>query len=260
MIEKSARFRVGILANVVSIFSAFCWIPLPRFVEFCLTRSLGDHSPAPHLAALLSYMVWILYGFVHPNSILLITSNVTCSLIVLYHLLLFTICSKSWNNVRRKVFALVILEIVFVGIVATTVLTLVHDTKLRSHIIGMIAMICQLGTYAYPISYMKLTITTRDLDHLNVLFATLSILSTTFWATYACDPPDWYLIVPNVVGCFLAVMELCLEGSPCGSYSHKSIARNLEFSRTASSPNGSCDVEVQSPISGTAGNSDNMKN
>ncbi|KAL9253628.1 hypothetical protein AKJ16_DCAP05169, partial [Drosera capensis] len=93
--------------------SFFSW---PRFVEFCLTRSLGDHSPASHLAALLSYLVWILYG--------------------------------------RKVTALVLLEIIFVGIVATSVLTLVPDTKLRSHIIGMIAMSCQFGTYASPILHM----------------------------------------------------------------------------------------------------------
>lgn len=47
-----------------------------------------------------------------------------------------------------KVIAILILEIIILGVVAAFVLIVAHETKLRSHIVGIVTVICHVGTFA----------------------------------------------------------------------------------------------------------------
>jgi solute carrier family 50 (sugar transporter) len=124
-----------------------------------------QYSPVPYIATLLNCMIWVLYGLplVHPHSMLVITINGTGLVIELTYVTLFLLCSRG--AARRKVFLLVVTEIVFVGVVAVLVLNLAHTYERRSMIVGILGVLFGIGMYAAPLSIMvRATGTTSIID------------------------------------------------------------------------------------------------
>ncbi|KAL9264570.1 Bidirectional sugar transporter SWEET7-like protein [Drosera capensis] len=117
----------------------------PTFVNIYKKGSVEQYSPVPYLATFFNCMLWVLYGlpFVHPNSILVITINGAGTFI------------EVPNNKRLKLIVIAVLEVVFVGVVAVAVLSLVHGTKDRSRVIGIIAIVGNIMMYAAPLSVMN---------------------------------------------------------------------------------------------------------
>lgn len=99
-------------------------------------------------------MVWVLYGLpiVHPNSTLVWTINGTGVAIETVYLLLFLIYSDKKR--RFKVLQIVLAEVVSIALLATLVLTLVHTTKKRTAIVGIVAIVFNTMMYASPLSVM----------------------------------------------------------------------------------------------------------
>lgn len=167
-------------------------------------------SPTQHLIAFLNCKLWVLYGppFVHPDNLFLIISNGIGCLISLVYLLLFAIYSKSLNY-RRNVISYMILEVIFVGVVAT-VLNLAHDIKLCSQMVGVLAMISHLGLYATELPSMMLVIKTKSIEHLNPARWNAYFMGCFMWCAYALQPWNLYLFVPNVVLAIVAFAQLTL--------------------------------------------------
>ncbi|GAB2228270.1 hypothetical protein Droror1_Dr00010100 [Drosera rotundifolia] len=119
----------GSLGILSSVAFAFLLIPSSINVRFWTSWTVGDHSPTVHLFALLNSMLWVLYAlpFVQPNNFV-ITSSAAGSLIAVFYLVLFAMYSKSWNENRRKVISILVLEIIVVGVTATAVFSVVQDT------------------------------------------------------------------------------------------------------------------------------------
>jgi len=111
-------------------------------------------SPAPYLATMINCMVWVLYGLpmVHPNSTLVWTINGTGVAIEMVYLLLFLIYSDKKG--RFKVLQILLVEVVSIALLATLVLTLVHTTKKRTAIVGIVAIVFNTMMYASPLSVM----------------------------------------------------------------------------------------------------------
>lgn len=90
--------------------------------------------------------------FVHPNSLLVVTTNGTGVVIEVAYLVIFLMYSDSRK--RLKVALMVLLEIVVFGGLVLFVLTLVHTTKKRSTIVGSISVAANILMYAAPLSVM----------------------------------------------------------------------------------------------------------
>lgn len=116
--------------------------------------SVEQFSPVPYLATFVNCMIWVFYGlpFVHPHSILVITINGAGIVIESVYLLLFLFYSN--RNKRIKIVLIILAELVFVGVLAVLVLTLAHTTKVRSNIVGSIAIVGNIMMYAAPLSVM----------------------------------------------------------------------------------------------------------
>lgn len=70
---------------------------------------------------------------------------------LVYLLLFIRYCDRKK---RLQVLLVMVVELVVVGAVAFLVLTLAHTTKLRSTIVGSIAMLGNVIMYAAPLSVM----------------------------------------------------------------------------------------------------------
>lgn len=126
----------------------------PTFHVIRKKKSVEQFSPVPYLATFINCALWILYGLpvVHPHSLLVITINGAGFLIELVYLIMFVLYSDKKGKI--KVMLIILLEFLFVSILAVLVLTLAHSTKLRSAIVGSICMVGNVMMYASPLAVM----------------------------------------------------------------------------------------------------------
>ncbi|PSS11217.1 Bidirectional sugar transporter like [Actinidia chinensis var. chinensis] len=150
--RDTVRTAVGVLGNIISFILFMS--PMPTFVQIFKKGSVEQYSAAPYLGTLINCGLWMLYGLpmVHPHSFLVITINASGMVVELAYLLLFLRYSDQRAKVR--VLVLMLVELVVIVGVAFLALTLAHTTKLRSTIVGSVAMMGNVIMYAAPLSVM----------------------------------------------------------------------------------------------------------
>lgn len=130
----------------------------PTFYGIWKKKTVGQYSSVPYLATFVNCALWVLYGLpmVHPRSILVVTINGTGFAIEIVYLSLFLIYSHS-SKKRVWIAAAVVVECVFMAVLALLVLTLAHTTTVRSAVVGGIAIAGNVAMYASPLSIMVST-------------------------------------------------------------------------------------------------------
>ncbi|CAI9291073.1 unnamed protein product [Lactuca saligna] len=206
--SEFARTAVGIIGNVIALILFLS--PVPTFIQIVKKRTVEQFSPVPYLATFINCGVWVLYGLpvVHPHSFLVITINGTGLLIETVYLLLFLIyCDRKQ---RIKMLLIIAGELVFLGVLSALVLTVAHSTKVRSDIVGSIAIVGNIMMYASPLSVMKLVITTKSVEYMPFFLSLFSMLNGISWTIYALIRFDPYIVIPNGLGSLLGITQLIL--------------------------------------------------
>ncbi|KAI3804491.1 hypothetical protein L1987_26067 [Smallanthus sonchifolius] len=203
-----ARTAVGIIGNVTALILFLS--PVPTFIQIVKKGTVEQFSPVPYLATFVNCGIWVLYGLplVHPHSLLVITINGAGFLIETVYLLLFLIYSA--RKQRIKVLLIMLAELVFLGVLALLVLTVAHTTKVRSNIVGSIAIVGNIMMYAAPLSVMKLVITTKSVEYMPFFLSLFSMLNGISWTIYALIRFDPYIVIPNGLGSLFGVVQLIL--------------------------------------------------
>ncbi|KAM0916796.1 hypothetical protein ACQ4PT_009938 [Festuca glaucescens] len=146
------RTVLGVIGNVTSM--ALVLSPVPTFYGIWKNKTVEQYSSLPYLAALLNYMMWLLYGLpaVQPHNMLIITMSVIGIAIELHYIALFL--AYSVGAARRRVIFILLAEVAFVATVTALVLNLAHTHTLRSMVIGILCVFIETGMYAAPLSIM----------------------------------------------------------------------------------------------------------
>ncbi|XP_076890478.1 bidirectional sugar transporter SWEET4-like [Bidens hawaiensis] len=221
-----ARTAVGVIGNVIALILFLS--PVPTFIQIVKKGAVEQFSPVPYLATFANCMIWVLYGLpmVHPHSILVITINGAGFVIEAAYLLLFLIYSN--RNKRIKIVLIALVELVFVGVLALLVLTVAHTTKVRSNIVGTIAIVGNIMMYASPLSVMKLVITTKSVEYMPFFLSLFSALNGISWTAYGLIRFDPYIVIPNGLGSLLGISQLILYAT-----FYKSTQQQLAERKTA---------------------------
>ncbi|XP_022737956.1 bidirectional sugar transporter SWEET7-like [Durio zibethinus] len=206
---NTIRNVVGITGNVISLFLFLS--PVPTFVRIWKKASVEQFSPVPYLATLINCMLWVIYGLpmVHPNSTLVITINGTGTAIEVVYLTLFLIFSHDKKK-RLKVLLILLVELIFIAVVTTLVLTIVHTTERRSMVVGILAILFNIMMYAAPLSVMKLVISTKSVEYMPFFLSLASFANSVAWVTYALLPFDPFIAIPNGLGTLFSLAQLLL--------------------------------------------------
>lgn len=204
----AARTVVGIIGNIISLFLFLS--PVPTFVRIWKKKSVEQYSAVPYLATLVNCLVWTLYGLpmVHPGSILVVTINGSGTAIECAYIILFLIfCDKKK---RLKVVLVVLLELIFIGVLALLVLSLAHTHKKRSTVVGTICILFNIMMYASPLAVMKLVISTKSVEFMPFFLSFASLANGVAWTTYALIRFDPFITIPNGLGTLFGVAQLIL--------------------------------------------------
>ncbi|CAD6237931.1 unnamed protein product [Miscanthus lutarioriparius] len=204
----AARNVVGIIGNVIS-FGLFL-SPAPTFWRILKARDVEEFKPDPYLATLLNCMLWVFYGIpvVHPNSILVVTINGIGLVIEAIYLTIFFIYSDGKK--RKKAFAILAVEILFVVAVVLGVILGAHTHEKRSMIVGILCVIFGSMMYASPLTIMGKVIKTKSVEYMPFLLSLVSFLNGCCWTAYALIRFDLYVTIPNALGAFFGLIQLIL--------------------------------------------------
>lgn len=204
----AARNVVGIIGNVIS-FGLFL-SPVLTFWRIYKAKDVEEFKPDPYLATLLNCMLWVFYGIpvVHPNSILVVTINGIGLVIEAVYLTIFFLYSDSQK--RKKAFAILAVEILFMLAVVLGVILGAHTHEKRSMIVGILCVIFGSMMYASPLTIMSRVIKTKSVEYMPFLLSLVSFLNGCCWTAYALIRFDLYVTIPNALGAFFGLIQLIL--------------------------------------------------
>ncbi|XP_024997052.1 bidirectional sugar transporter SWEET4-like [Cynara cardunculus var. scolymus] len=205
---EAIRTILGVAGNITAV--TLFLSTVPTFLVIWKKRSVEQYSPVPYLASFFNCGLWVLYGmpFVHPHSLLVVTTNGAGVAIELVYLLIFLMCSDKRK--RLKVALIMLLEILFFGVLVILMLIVVHTPQQRSTIVGSISVAANILMYAAPLSVMKLVITTKSVEYMPFLLSLFCFSNGLCWFLYALVPFDPFIAVPNGIGALLGILQLVL--------------------------------------------------
>ncbi|KAI3804492.1 hypothetical protein L1987_26068 [Smallanthus sonchifolius] len=206
--EETVRTTLGVAGNLTAV--TLFLSTMPTFYRILKKGSVEQYSPVPYLASFFNCGLWVLYGmpFVHPHSLLVVTTNGAGVGIEIGYLVIFLVCSDTRK--RLRVALIVLLEILVFGGLVLLVLTVVHTTQKRSAIVGSISVAANILMYASPLSVMKLVIKTKSVEYMPFLLSLFCFCNGLCWFVYAFFPFDPFIAVPNGIGALLGILQLIL--------------------------------------------------
>ncbi|KAK9122180.1 hypothetical protein Syun_019797 [Stephania yunnanensis] len=159
---------------------------------------------------------------VHPHSILVITINGTGLVIELIYVILFIVYSDGKK--RLRVLGVLVGEVVFVGVVALLVLTLVHTHERRSLVVGALCVFFGTIMYVAPLVVM---LEEETGDHyaergIHALFPLIRIIHQRPVLDLLRPHP-----IPNSLGSLFGLAQLILYAT-----FYKSTRRQLEAKKS----------------------------
>ncbi|KAL5796952.1 hypothetical protein ACOSQ2_001772 [Xanthoceras sorbifolium] len=206
---EAARNVVGIIGNVIS-FGLFL-SPAPTFWRIIKRKSVEEFQPYAYIATCLNCMFWILYGLpvVHPDSTLVVTINSVGLVLELIYLTIFCIYDHQ-NKGRKKVVLGLLVEVVFVGIVAVITFTCFHTHVKRSLVVGVICDVFNIIMYASPLSIVKKVITTKSVEYMPFFLSLAGFANGAIWTAYALIKLDLYILISNGLGTVFGLIQLII--------------------------------------------------
>ncbi|XP_074289745.1 bidirectional sugar transporter SWEET4 [Silene latifolia] len=202
------RSVIGAIGNAISVFLFIS--PTPTFVSIYKRKSVEEYRADPYLATTMNCMLWVFYGLpiVHPNSILVVSTNASGLAIQIVFLTVFFIYSDK--NGRLKVLGWIAAEISFMIIVIVITLLCFHTTEKRSFFVGILCVIFCLGMYVSPLTIMRKVMKTKSVKYMPFWLSVGNFANGVIWTIYAFLPLDQWILIPNGLGAISGAAQLML--------------------------------------------------
>ncbi|KAI5071462.1 hypothetical protein GOP47_0013713 [Adiantum capillus-veneris] len=200
---KLAALILGILGNALSmlVFAS----PMPTFWRILRKRSTESFSAFPYICTLLSNMMWLYYGILDSDGLLLITISASgCAIESLYLSIYMMYASKQQRFTLAKQ-AVVMLSI-YLTILTFTLIFARGGRRLQ--VVGLLSAFNSLCMYASPLIAVKMVITTRSVEYMPFLLSMSLFLCGGVWFGYALLMKDLYLEISNGSGFCLGFIQL----------------------------------------------------
>ncbi|XWS57487.1 hypothetical protein CRYUN_Cryun09bG0178400 [Craigia yunnanensis] len=196
----------GLLGNITT--GLLYLSPVKTFWHIVQRRSTEEFESLPYVVKLLNGYMWVYYGVVKPNSVLVATVNGFGSLLELIYVIIFLIFAPPR---MRAITAILFcaLDVVF-PIAAVLITQLFFDREMQINIAGFLSLLFSVLTYASPLSIMKTVVTTKGVEYMPFLLSFVLFINGLTWTVYAVLTRDWFIGIPNGSGFVLGIAQLVL--------------------------------------------------
>ncbi|MCO5588664.1 hypothetical protein L7F22_042622 [Adiantum nelumboides] len=192
----------GIIFEHVACLSCHC---RPTFWRIYRKRATESFSAFPYICTLLSNMMWLYYGILDSDGLLLITIGASgCALEVFYLSIFMMFATKQQRFTLSK--QAIIMLIISLTILASTLL-FAHGGK-RLQVVGYLCAFNSVCMYASPLIAVKRVLTTKSVEYMPFLLSLSLFLCGGVWFGYALLMKDLYLEMSNGCGFCLGFVQL----------------------------------------------------
>ncbi|MCO5588663.1 hypothetical protein L7F22_042621 [Adiantum nelumboides] len=209
--------------------------PLPTFWRIFRKRSTESYSAFPYVCTLLSNMMWLYYGILDSDGLLLVTICASGCAFEVFYLSVYTMYATKQQRFILAKQAIVVLSI-YPTILAFTLLFAHGGTRLQ--VVGFLCAFNSMCMYASPLIAAKRVITTKSVEYMPFLLSLSLFLCGGVWFGYALLMRDLYLEMSNGSGFCLGFIQLwvyafynkadfkCLAAAEKAQMAHETPLRN----------------------------------
>ncbi|XP_026378366.1 bidirectional sugar transporter SWEET7-like [Papaver somniferum] len=204
------REVAGIIGNLIAL--GLFLSPLPTFHSIYKKGEVKEYSPLPYIVTLLNCLLWVYYGKVHPNSLLVIIINAIGIVIQFSYVVFYFIYANKKQ--RRFVACLSLIEIA-IFILVVLLCSLIPSSTKHWDIAVVTGIACDLvniAMYVMPCLAIYKVYRTKSLEYMPFWLSLFSFVNGGFWLVYGLLPVDLYIILSNGIGCALGVIQMSVIG------------------------------------------------
>jgi len=203
---ESLIFLFGLLGNLTT--GLVYLSPAKTFWEIVKRKSTGEYESIPYICKLVNAYMWVYYGVVKPDSVLVATVNGFGGVLEIVYIFIFLLFSPP----RMKVRTAIMFGIADVAFPAAVVLItqLMLDTEKQITAAGILSLLFSMVAYASPLSAMKTVVMTKSVEYMPFLLSFMLFINGGVWTVYAVLTSDWFIGIPNGSGFVLGTSQLVL--------------------------------------------------
>uniref|UniRef100_A0A1I7TQ81 Sugar transporter SWEET n=2 Tax=Caenorhabditis tropicalis TaxID=1561998 RepID=A0A1I7TQ81_9PELO len=187
---------ISAITTTIALF--FCGIPI--CMQIRRQGAVGDISGVPFLMGFLGGSFWLRYGFLKMDYTMIIVNVVGVSFMASYCIFFL------YYSLPKKTFSLQL------TLVVSTVTGMVVWIALKPNIdyLGVICMTFNIMNFGAPLAGLGVVLKNREVSTLPLPMCVANFLVSSQWCLYGNLVADIYIIIPNGIGMFLAIVQLSL--------------------------------------------------
>lgn len=190
--------------------------PLSTFRRIAKEGSVGDFDHVPYVTAWMNCALWTSYAVITPGRLQPLVTNAAGCLFQTCYLGVFLRnaapgprgrCARASAAAALAAAAVVGLALAFAA--AVDFPKLPGDSRAASAI-GVVAAALNIAMYAAPLNVARLVVRTRSVEFMPLGLTAGTLACSVCWTAYALLVGDASILVPNLAGDVLGVLQVCL--------------------------------------------------
>ncbi|KAF1759676.1 hypothetical protein GCK72_016143 [Caenorhabditis remanei] len=187
---------ISAITTTIALF--FCGIPI--CMQIRRQGAVGDISGVPFLMGVLGGSFWLRYGLLKMDYTMIIVNVVGVSFMAFYcvFFLVYSLPKKTFT------FQLILVVSMISGMVVWMAV------KPNLDYLGIICMTFNIMNFGAPLAGLGVVLKNREVSTLPLPMCVANFLVSSQWCLYGNLVADIYIIIPNGIGMFLAIVQLSL--------------------------------------------------
>ncbi|XP_071740081.1 bidirectional sugar transporter N3-like [Rutidosis leptorrhynchoides] len=201
-------FVFGILGNMIS--TGVYFAPMPTFIQICKRKSTMGFQSLPYVVSLFSALLWLFYAFIKgSDTFLLISINTLGTIIESIYIIIFLVYATP--DAKKKTFMTLFVAMVLCLAISLITLLLVNPHK-QVLVVGWICVGISVAVFAAPLAIVVQVVRTKSVEFMPLSLSFFLTLSAIMWFLYGFSIKDRRVMVPNILGFILGVLQMVLYG------------------------------------------------
>ncbi|KMZ94722.1 hypothetical protein PVMG_02611 [Plasmodium vivax Mauritania I] len=203
--EKNADMNfLKILSIGSSLFMQL--VLFPSIFKMIKKRTTGEVDGLPYVVLLFSSFLWLVYGMLLNNSAIVCPNFVGLVLGAFYSLMYHKFCKNMW--LKQKLFS----YYKICGFICFLLYAFLYVLTYEQYelFVGFMAFISSIVNFGAPLSYVQIVIKKKNSSLIPLEIATGSLVCSFLWVTYGFTIKDGFVIVPNLCGFILSLLQIAL--------------------------------------------------
>ncbi|EPR56958.1 MtN3/saliva family protein [Toxoplasma gondii GAB2-2007-GAL-DOM2] len=196
------------LMKVLAVLSAVVMLlsPLPTIIRIKACRSTAELQGLPYVMLLLSAIIWLVYGVLR-RDIVLLAPNLCGFFLSLWYVQVFRkFCKHPQQAQLLRVYVL-LSGLLLLGIFLTS-LFLGFDGATK--LVGLAAAVINVFSYVAPLSALRVILREKSTACLPVEVSVGNWICSSLWLFYGWLSEDLFILLPNLIGTIVGCAQLAL--------------------------------------------------